>query len=142
MFIKQHMKKKHNIKLPNLSFIHRKGPKLTEAPKSYDVVTATLLCHHLLDKELIAFLKSARIIACNAIIINDLHRHILAYAAFWLISPFFNNRMLRQDGLLSIRRSFKYAELVYFLQKSNFSLEKIKIRWSWGFRWTITIEDL
>jgi len=131
--------KKHNCKLTNLSFQHRINPQLSEPPKSYDVVTNCLVCHHLTDEQLIQFLRDAGRIARKAIIINDLHRHPLAYALFWLISPLFRNRMLRHDGLISICRGFKRRELVGYLQAAGFMPDSYTIKWMWAFRWLITV---
>lgn len=132
--------KKHRISLANLTFEHRKNPKLNEQHKSFDVVTATLLCHHLTDGQIVQFLQAAKLVARQAIILNDLHRHQLAYAAFWTLSPLFNNRMIRYDGLLSIRRAFVRGELERYLQQAGFAQTSWKIEWIFPFRWVITIE--
>lgn len=127
-------------KLANLTFQHRTNPELHEPQKSFDVVTGTLLCHHLTDEQIIQFLQAAKMIARHAIIINDLHRHPLAYAAYWLISPLFNNRMIRHDGLLSIRRSFTRSELEGYMQQAGFARGTWRVRWAFPFRWIITID--
>lgn len=132
--------KKHNVVLSNLSFQHRQQPELNEPAHSFDVVTATLVWHHLTDEQIIQFLRSAKSIARKAIIINDLHRHPLAYAAFWIISPLFNNRMTRYDGLLSILRSFKRQELEKLLHAAGLAPNSWKVTWSFPFRWIITID--
>jgi len=128
---------KHNIKLPNLSFELRTNPTLSEPAKGFDVVTATLLCHHLNDHELVDFFKAAHSIARQAVIINDLHRHPLAYALFWLVSPLFNNRLIRYDGLLSIKRSFTRKELISYLEVAGIAPDAYSITWYWAFRWII-----
>lgn len=131
---------KHAITVSNLEFQHRTSPELTEPAKSFDVVTATLVCHHLTDNQLVSFFQSAKKIASRAIIINDLQRSRWAYALFWLISPLFNNRLIRYDGLISIRRGFKRAELVALLRAAGFGSQIFTIQWRWAFRWLITIE--
>ncbi len=135
--LSQEHKSAHEFK--NLSFEHREYPQLAEPEKSFDVVTATLVFHHLNDDNLIEFLRAAGTIARKAIIINDLHRHPLAYAAFWLIAPLFKNRMIRNDGLLSIKRGFTRAELKKYLQAAGFAPGSYKIRWRWAFRWIVTV---
>lgn len=129
-------------KLTNLIFQHRTNPELNEPPKSFDVVTGTLLCHHLTDEQIVQFLQAAKSIARQAIIINDLHRHPLAYAAFWLISPLFHNRMIRHDGLLSIRRAFTRSELEGYLRQAGFADGTWRVQWTFPFRWIITIGHL
>jgi len=131
---------KHKYLLRNLSFQHRVSPELNEAGKSFDVVTATLLCHHLNDQELVQFLRSACAIARQAVIINDLDRHPIAYALFWLISPLFNNRLIRYDGLISIKRSFTRQDWVAYLNAAGIAPDKYTITWRWAFRWIIMIK--
>ncbi len=125
---------------PHLLFEYRQSPELSEPAKSYDVITATLLCHHLTNEQFIQFLQAANTIARKAIILNDLQRHWLAYMLFWLISPLFNNRLIRYDGLLSIKRGFTRPELVDILKAAGFASRKYKIEWKWAFRWVITID--
>jgi 2-polyprenyl-3-methyl-5-hydroxy-6-metoxy-1,4-benzoquinol methylase len=62
----------------NVIFQWRKEPELTDLPRSYDVVIATLVCHHMNDETLIAFIKKCCTIAKKKVILNDLHRHPLA----------------------------------------------------------------
>ncbi len=130
----------HRYQRPNLTFQLRQQPELAEPDKSFDVVTATLVCHHLTDEQLINFFRSAGRIARKAIIINDLHRHPLAYAAFACIAPLFNNRLIRYDGLISIQRSFTRKELVRILLAADFSLQRFRITWHWAFRWIIVVD--
>jgi len=130
---------KNNLKLHNLFFEHRTQPELNEQAKSFDIVTVTLLCHHLNDQELINFLQAACSIARRAVIINDLQRSSLAYILFWLVSPLFNNRLIRYDGLLSIKRSFTRQELQSYLSQAGIAPENYTITWRWAFRWVITI---
>ena len=80
--------------LPRLRFF---VPPVTNLniPNQYDVVTATLMTHHLSDQELIAFLKQTCQSARRAVILNDLHRHWLATAGFVMLAPLlFRNRLI------------------------------------------------
>ncbi len=106
--------------------------------KSYDVVIATLVCHHLNDDELILFLKDCTRIAKKAVIINDLHRHPLAWFAFKLSAPLiFRNRLITHDGALSIKRAFTRKDWQKYLEALH---AKGKITWHWPFRWIVTLE--
>jgi 2-polyprenyl-3-methyl-5-hydroxy-6-metoxy-1,4-benzoquinol methylase len=125
--------KRHS--LPNLEFTLTLPPEAT-----FDIVTSTLVCHHLNDQELIEFLKNAYKMANKAVIINDLHRSKLAYYGFAMISGlFFRNRLIRHDGLLSIKRAFKKQELIDFLKAAEIPLEYCTITWHWAFRWVVTL---
>ena len=66
--------------------------------QSYDVVLCTLFLHHFKNEELISFLKTTTNKATIGVVVNDLHRHKLAYYLFKLIGFFIKNKMVRQDG--------------------------------------------
>ena len=100
--------------------------------QSYDVVLCTLFLHHLKNEELISFLKKTTENATIGLVVNDLHRHKLAYYLFKLIGFFIKNKMVRQDGLTSVLRAFKKKDLENIAKeiKVHFS-----IQWKWAFRY-------
>lgn len=128
-------------KAQNIAFELRKKPELDEPLGSFDVVTSTLVCHHLSDTQIIDFLKRAKVVARQAIIINDLHRHWLAYYGFKIISrAFFHNRLIIHDGPLSIARAFTYSDWKKYLEAAGFYATQYKISWHWLFRWIVVVE--
>lgn len=126
---------------PNISY---KCEDIFSEPFSqlnYDIVLCTLTLHHFkneqIDYLLQLFHKQARI----GIIINDLHRNIIAYRAFQLICFFFGlNRMSREDGLISILRGFKKQELIDFSERNQF--KNYTIHWKWAFRYQWIIKKI
>lgn len=100
--------------------------------QSYDVVLCTLFLHHFKNEELISFLKTTTDKATIGVVVNDLHRHKLAYYLFKLIGFFIKNKMVRQDGLTSVLRAFKRKDLENIAKeiKVHFSIE-----WKWAFRY-------
>lgn len=117
---------------------HDKTLKYTDG--QFDVVTTILVCHHMNDQELIDFLKESYRICSSAVIINDLHRHFLAYAGFALIAPLvFPNRLIWHDGRLSIKRSFRKRDWEHILHMAGFHKNQYVLRWNWAFRWTLTL---
>ena len=100
--------------------------------QSYDVVLCTLFLHHFKNEELISFLKKTTDKATIGVVVNDLHRHKLAYYLFKLIGFFIKNKMVRQDGLTSVLRAFKREDLENIAKeiKVHFS-----IQWKWAFRY-------
>ena len=100
--------------------------------QSYDVVLCTLFLHHFKNEELISFLKKIIDKATIGVVVNDLHRHKLAYYLFKLIGFFIKNKMVRQDGLTSVLRAFKRKDLENIAKeiKVHFS-----IQWKWAFRY-------
>ncbi len=122
--------------LPNLTF-----EESGEMKGSWDVVTATLVCHHLDDDKLVTFLQQACRAARHRVILNDLHRHWTATAAFGATAPLlFRNRLIVHDGLLSIRRAFKKRDLHHYLQQAGIPLAACRISWHLGFRWIVQID--
>ena len=100
--------------------------------QSYDVVLCTLFLHHFKNAELISFLKTITNKATIGIVVNDLHRHKVAYYLFKLIGFFIKNKMVKQDGLTSVLRAFKRKDLENIAKeiKVHFS-----IQWKWAFRY-------
>lgn len=98
----------------------------------YDIALSTLFLHHLNDEEILDKLHFLKDQASTGIVVNDLHRNKLAYFLFNIISFFINNKIIRNDGLVSIRRGFKKEELQYFADQLQL---KSDITWKWAFRY-------
>lgn len=106
-----------------------------------DIMLCTLTLHHFKDKEILIFLSNYLHLAKVGIVINDLNRNAIAYYLFKALCFIFRlNDMSREDGLISILRGFKKADLLAYskaLQLTSFS-----IKWKWAFRyqWIIKIK--
>ena len=100
--------------------------------QSYDIVLCTLFLHHFKNNELISFLKMAIERATIGVVVNDLHRHKLAYYLFKLIGLFVKNKMIREDGLTSILRAFKKKDLENISKQIKVYFS---IQWKWAFRY-------
>jgi SAM-dependent methyltransferase len=77
-----------------------------------DIVTTALFAHHFASEQLpdlfVALTRAARI----GVVINDLHRHSLAWAGIWAATRLLSrNRMIRHDAPLSVQRGFRAADL-------------------------------
>lgn len=106
--------------------------------RSYDIVCLNTICHHLNNAELINLLLQLRKQTCVAIVINDLHRHWLAYFSIKLMSKILHFSIMAQnDGPLSVLRAFKKYELINIFKTTGFS--KYTIRWHWAFRWEVIL---
>jgi ubiquinone/menaquinone biosynthesis C-methylase UbiE len=80
--------------------------------RSFDVVMASLFFHHLSDDDCVRVLQQMWRIARRRIIVNDLHRHAVAYLSIRLLTRAFSrSRMVRNDGPVSVLRAFRPAEL-------------------------------
>ena len=119
---------------PNISY---KCEDIFSEPFSqlnYDIVLCTLTLHHFKSDQINYLLQLFHKQAKIGIVINDLHRNIIAYRAFQLICFFFRlNRMSREDGLISILRGFKKQELIDFSERNQ--LKNYTIHWKWAFRY-------
>src|SRR5688572_15311129 len=100
-----------------LQFAQRSLPVLGDAFRlpfrndSFDVVMASLFFHHLRWEECVAVLKEMWRVARSRVVVNDLHRHPVAYASFWVLSALFSKSvMVKHDGLVSVRRAFHPRE--------------------------------
>lgn len=99
---------------------------------TYDIAIATLFIHHFNDGEISSLVQQLSAKANYGVIINDLHRHQLAYYLFGLFSLFYGNKMTRHDGAISILRGFKKQELVALAKHID---ERSQISWKWAFRY-------
>ncbi len=106
-----------------------------------DIVLASLFCHHLDDDSLIDFFKNCKKSVRIATIINDLHRHRIAYYGIkWLTAVFSRSRFTKNDAPLSVLRGFKRTELLELFKKAGINSD-FSIKWKWAFRWLIIIEN-
>jgi len=127
--------KKQTIK--NLNFKLSSQPELILPPNSIDIILSTLVCHHLTDEELIEFLKRSYHSVRKAVVINDLHRHFFSYFFYKLLSPFFRNRLITHDGLISIKKGFKRQEWIGLLNRAG--INNYQIQWGFPFRWRVIL---
>lgn len=78
----------------------------------FDVIFSNHLLHHLTDAQAAGALALVNRQARLGFLMNDLRRSRAAYAAWGLVARcLFRRSLALEDGLLSIRRSFRPAEL-------------------------------
>jgi 2-polyprenyl-3-methyl-5-hydroxy-6-metoxy-1,4-benzoquinol methylase len=77
----------------------------------FDFVISSQVTHHMTDVQLRSFLRFMEENARRGWLICDLHRHGFAYWGFPLLARLLMvHRIVREDGRLSIARSFRPAE--------------------------------
>ncbi len=102
----------------------------------YDVLTCSLFCHHFTDAELVTLLRQWQQQAGVAVIINDLHRHWLAYHSIkWLTRLLGGSYLVRHDAPLSVARAFRREDWVALLAQAG--ITQYELRWRWAFRWQV-----
>jgi len=103
-----------------------------------DILISSHFMYHFSDKALVHFLQQAKQKVTHKIIFSELHRSKFAYLLFRVGAVFLPfSKMIKQDGLLAIRRSFTKKELVSILQQT--AIPRYQIQWKWAFRLLITI---
>lgn len=106
--------------------------------RKYDILTACLFCHHFTDEALIRLFRQWREQARLAILINDLHRHWLAYYSIkYLTALFSDSRLVRHDAPVSVARAFTRPELERILAQAG--IDRYELRWRWAFRYRLII---
>jgi SAM-dependent methyltransferase len=116
----------------------RQGDLFDLPPGSADIVTAVFLLHHfpdaLLGRALEALARAARI----GVVVNDLHRSRVAWAAIRLATAALSrNRMIRHDAPLSVARGFRAADLRRL--RALPGLERLWFAWRPMYRWLVVI---
>ncbi len=82
-----------------------------DLPGPFDFIVSSLVAHHMTDGQLDAFLRFMEAEATRGWLINDLHRHGFSHATFPLLARLLGaHRIVREDGQLSIARSFRPDE--------------------------------
>jgi 2-polyprenyl-3-methyl-5-hydroxy-6-metoxy-1,4-benzoquinol methylase len=122
--------------LENVTFQTTNVFDLDFQERPVDLITCTLFTHHFTDEELVIMLKAFRQKTRIGMIINDLHRHPIAYYSIKLLTRIFSrSNMVKHDGHLSVQRSFRKKEIYNILEKSGWN--DCNISWNWAFRWQI-----
>jgi hypothetical protein len=104
----------------------------------FDIVCLNTFCHHLSDADLIKLFEQLHTQTSTAVIINDLHRHWIAYLSIKWISRLLNFSYLgRHDGPLSVLRAFRKRDLIDLIKAA--AIDCYRIRWRWAFRWQVIL---
>jgi 2-polyprenyl-3-methyl-5-hydroxy-6-metoxy-1,4-benzoquinol methylase len=106
----------------------------------FDIVCLNTFCHHLSDADLVKLFKQLETQTSIAIIVNDLHRHWIAYLSIKWISRLLNfSYLAMHDGPLSVLRAFRKRELIDLIKRADFDCYRTRIRWRWAFRWEVIL---
>jgi 2-polyprenyl-3-methyl-5-hydroxy-6-metoxy-1,4-benzoquinol methylase len=119
---------------PDMEIDYRTGDYADQAGP-WDFVVSSQVTHHMTDAQLTAFLRFMESEARRGWLIVDLHRHAFAYWGFPLLARLlFVHRIVREDGRLSIARSFRRAEWETILRDAGIPLDAVRIRRRFAFR--------
>ncbi|CAN5915170.1 class I SAM-dependent methyltransferase [soil metagenome] len=108
------------------------------ARQPYDVMVCSLFCHHFTDEQLVVLFRQMYGQARLGVIINDLHRHPLAYHSIHLLTSLFSKSYLvKNDAKLSVLRAFRKQELQRLLAAAG--ITRYRLKWMWAFRWQLVM---
>ena len=110
-----------------------------DQPGPWDVIVSSQVAHHMRPDELDAFLGFMEASARRGWMIADLHRHRVAYLGFPMLARLLRvHRIVRQDGQLSIARSFRADEWRAILAGAGIPPGAARVRWHVPFRLCVT----
>jgi 2-polyprenyl-3-methyl-5-hydroxy-6-metoxy-1,4-benzoquinol methylase len=116
----------------------------TLSPQQFpDIITSALFCHHLSEAQLHHFLQWMPTVARAGFVINDLHRHPMAYYGIDALTRLIPgcSELVKNDGRLSVWRGFHRAELEQILAQTQTQAQSAtlhtSLEWSWAFRWLV-----
>jgi SAM-dependent methyltransferase len=96
---------------------------------AFDYVMCSLFTHHFRDEECVRVLREMSRVARRRIYCIDLHRHPVAYYFYTTVGRLLlHNRLVREDGALSILRGFRSAELRRLAGRAGLSNSKVERR--------------
>jgi SAM-dependent methyltransferase len=133
--------KKARLKSEGLSRISFRESDILKTPVAElqcDILLSTLTMHHFSDPQIVEFLIKYRAITSKMIIINDLHRHRLAFLFFKYLSPIFiRHEISKHDGLISIASGFKKSDFKAYAKSAGIHNDLLQWKWSFRYIWMI-----
>jgi ubiquinone/menaquinone biosynthesis C-methylase UbiE len=96
---------------------------------AFDYVMCSLFTHHFRDDACVRVLKEMARVARRRVYCIDLHRHPVAYYFYTTAGRLLlRNRLVREDGALSILRAFSPRELRRLAERAGLSDVKVERR--------------
>ena len=103
--------------------------------RKFDFIITSQFTHHLADDQVVSFLRWLPRNAARGWFISDLHRHVLPYYGFPVLARIARwHRFVREDGQVSIARSFIRAEWEALLHRAGITEQQATIAWYVPFR--------
>lgn len=110
-----------------ISAVRGDALRLPFADDSFDYAICSLFTHHFTDENVTRILRELRRVARRRIFVIDLHRHRAAHFAYQIFCAAFRiSPLVREDGLLSIRRSFTPEELKILGERAKLENPSVK----------------
>lgn len=98
---------------PEIAAIRGDAFRLPFVDNEFDYAMCSLFTHHFDNTNVLKVLRELNRVSHRGVFVIDLHRHPVAYFFFTTVGRIFlRNRLIREDGALSILRSFTPDELL------------------------------
>ena len=112
---------------PEVAAVRANGLALPFADRSFDYVIQSLTLHHFDDAGAVKLMREMDRVATRGIFVIDLHRNPVAYFFYTTVGRLFlHNRLLREDGALSILKSFTPDEMAELGQQAGLANVKVE----------------
>ncbi|WP_027084629.1 methyltransferase domain-containing protein [Cohnella panacarvi] len=103
-----------------------------------DIVTASQFAHHFDSGLLPNVIDRMLDVSRAGIVINDIHRHWIAWSAVWLATRLLSaNRYIRHDGPLSVAKGFRRSDFRDAARKLD--IPKMTVSWRPLFRYSAIV---
>jgi 2-polyprenyl-3-methyl-5-hydroxy-6-metoxy-1,4-benzoquinol methylase len=123
----------------SLSLLRADGFRLPFADGAFDFVTSSMMFHHFRESEAAQLLGEMARVARRAVVVNDLARHRVPWAAIGLLARLGGSRMVRHDGPLSVLRGWRPGELLALAEAAGLSARARVRRW-FPYRLVLVVE--
>lgn len=108
--------------------------------RSPDVIFSSLFCHHFTNEGLVFMLQWMHKNSSKGFFINDLQRsHVAYYLIKWLTALFSKSYMVKNDGPISVSRSFTKKDWQLLFAKAGISSYTVKRKWA--FRYLVVCKN-
>lgn len=121
---------------PDMAIHYLTGDVFDHAPpEPPDFIISSLVAHHMTDPMIVKFVNWMEKTATRGWLINDLHRHRIAYWGFGLLATVMRwHPFIRHDGMLSVARSFRRADWQRLIGQAGLDPIGVSVEWKLPFR--------
>jgi ubiquinone/menaquinone biosynthesis C-methylase UbiE len=112
---------------PEVTAVRGDAFRLSFADNEFDYALCSLFTHHFKDADVVKILRELDRVSARGVFVIDLHRHPVAYFLYTTVGRLFlHNRLIREDGALSILRSFVPDELLDLARHAGLERARVK----------------
>ena len=123
--------------LHELQSIQFKVANVFDMPGQADCIISSLFTHHLPDNDLVTFIQWMNNRSRLGWLVNDLHRHPVAYGFIKPVVRWLGmNPMVQHDAPVSVLRAFSRQDWQRLLAEAQ--VPQANIQWHWPFRYVVS----